>query len=824
MPPPAPSATPAAIEPPYLGLAAYGEGDAGRFYGRSRAIEMVIANVLAGRVTVLYGPSGVGKSSLLHAGVAHRLQTMRRPSPVVVIDDWEQERTGQLAAAIQAAATSDAAGDAASDGPAPALGDALQSLRDSRRPPLLVILDRFEDYLRRLSAGATAPFAEALAASVSTREVLVRVLIAVREDHLADLDRLGGVIPDLFANVLRLDPLSRVEAREAITGPVTGYNERLRRAGRPERVTLEPGDDATPGLAETVLGQLQELSAATAGRGPSGAGDSSPDPAGEAAAIEPAFLSLTMRRLWDADIGEAGTGTLRVATLDRLGGAAQIFETHLDATMAALPVAEQSLAADLLRLMVTRSGAVQRYSAADLADVAQRDPVAVEALLEKLSHEPARLLRPIVISDGSGGASRTEYELAHQVLARPALEWRSRFTDARLERRTRRLLSTVVTVTAIAIALAGYVALSGPLSRLELDTVAARFSVRGAQPPDRDIVLVTLDDAEHSQVYGSGPVGSDRPVFARALRAIASAGPRAIACDIFFPVGYGSRRQNGQLTAAVMSVAAPLVLATNDIDSRGQTQLIGAGVKKLSNTPYPAAGWAGFPIGAAGAGAIYSTMERSFALQSTPGQTAVPLDTLAVATAHAAGLAASTIARLPATAWIDFRGGAGTFPSVALGEVLAGDPAALERLHDRIVVLGDISRRGSDSAHQTIAPGDSVMSGTQIQADAISTALRGFPLRDAGSGIDVALIVLLGLVPLAAVLAPGSGAPIAGAARCALAVAGAAVLFGVGAQLAFDAGKVIDVVFPLASLVLAGAGVLVLALLRRDAHGTRDLV
>ena len=63
-------------ESPYKGLASFedSELDALLFFGREREIAAVAANVLANRLTVLYGPSGVGKSSLLGAGVARRLR------------------------------------------------------------------------------------------------------------------------------------------------------------------------------------------------------------------------------------------------------------------------------------------------------------------------------------------------------------------------------------------------------------------------------------------------------------------------------------------------------------------------------------------------------------------------------------------------------------------------------------------------------------------------------------------------------------------------------------------------------------------------------
>ena len=63
-------------ESPFKGLAYFGDSqyDVLLFFGRERESEVVAANLMASRLTVLYGPSGVGKSSLLRAGVAQRLR------------------------------------------------------------------------------------------------------------------------------------------------------------------------------------------------------------------------------------------------------------------------------------------------------------------------------------------------------------------------------------------------------------------------------------------------------------------------------------------------------------------------------------------------------------------------------------------------------------------------------------------------------------------------------------------------------------------------------------------------------------------------------
>src|SRR5438552_7864952 len=86
---------------PYKGLAAFDatDLDALLFFGREQETEIVVANTLASRLTVLYGPSGVGKSSLLRAGVVRSLRTLSETEPLAVayLSSW----SGDPVAAIE---------------------------------------------------------------------------------------------------------------------------------------------------------------------------------------------------------------------------------------------------------------------------------------------------------------------------------------------------------------------------------------------------------------------------------------------------------------------------------------------------------------------------------------------------------------------------------------------------------------------------------------------------------------------------------------------------------------------------------------------------
>src|SRR3954447_24577199 len=218
--------------PPYKGLAAFEDSDADAllFFGRQRESEVIAANLIASRITVLYGPSGVGKSSVLRAGVAHRLR-QEREAEVIVFATW----TGDPVAALVEVA----------DGRGRNLADALADAADRAGGDLYLILDQFEELFLYHKGGGE--FAQQLARVLRRGGLRVNVLIGMREDALARLDALKASIPNLLANRLRLERLDRTAGTAAIVGPLARYNELV---APDERVEIEPQ------LREAILDQV----------------------------------------------------------------------------------------------------------------------------------------------------------------------------------------------------------------------------------------------------------------------------------------------------------------------------------------------------------------------------------------------------------------------------------------------------------------------------------------------------------------------------------------------------------------------------------------
>jgi WD40 repeat protein len=404
---------------PYQGLIPYGERDAPFFFGREKEARLITANLFASPLTLLYGASGVGKSSVLRAGVAHQLRT-REDLLIVVFNSWQGNPGNDLIQAIsdQIKIADQGAWERikgqVSRNREMALNDYLAICADELQRRLMIILDQFEEYF--LYHPVEDSFATAFSKAITSPKLPVSFLISIREDFYAKLDRFEGRIPSLYDNYFRIEHLDRHAARTAIEKPIAEYNRRYASDGL---FTLEPD------LVGAVLAQVEtgQVIIGEAGRGVvEGARHSDAE-----ARIETPFLQLVMMRLWDTEVA-AGSHRLRLETLTKLGGAANIVRTHLDAVVSKLSPREQEIAASIFHYLVTPSGTKVAYTAADLAGSAELEEAEVVEVLERLTHGDVRILRPVDPTRERPGVPR--YEIFHDVLAPAILAWRTNYAQA----------------------------------------------------------------------------------------------------------------------------------------------------------------------------------------------------------------------------------------------------------------------------------------------------------------------------------------------------------------------------------------------------------
>lgn len=815
---------------PYVGLDYFVEEDAGFFFGRDAERKRIIGNLQASRLTLLYAESGVGKSSLLRAGVSARLRQLAARSVAergsaryfpVVFSTWRGNSIPAVIAALEAAARLVLREGTEFTVRRDSLEHAVEDVVAAADATPLLILDQFEEhflYEPRDEEG----FDDELARCLNRRDLRANVLISVREDAYSLLgNRFKARIPNVYGNYLHLDFLDTQAARQAVLGPVETFNRQLAAGTPPFEVEAA--------LVDEVLDEVR--------RGRVTIGDGAAPDVGRTgpARVETAYLQLVMKRLWDEEVA-AGSRRLRLETLRRLGGASTIVRAHLDDVLAKLPADQRDAAAAAFRFLVTSGGRKIALSPEELSEFSEAPAARLEPALQHLEHE--RILRPIPSPEPNGVARS---EIYHDVLAPAILDWRRRHVEdqrraeterrlsqareraRRLEVRNRRLTAAVLGLVAIAVALALYLWNPGPVERAELRTVDARFSVRGATSPDPGLVLVEVDDETLARLDRERIGQLSRPTYARMLDLLRRADPEVIALDVIFE-GSSDPRGDLALLKAIRATHDRLVLpfrsfaivAANGRQRVRADLLARPGVVEAT----------GVRTGFAGVPEDRDDRNRRADYQVITTRD-IYVDTFAFAAADVARGGALRPEEMPAasgrafgdqserTTWIDFRGPPGTVRHVSAVKVLDGRlPPATFR--DKRVVVG-VTASGNNDVHETPLGGDRGMPGPELQANAMDTMLRGAPLRDAPGLVDILAIIVLAAVPAAAMLLRRRAVAIA-------VIVGTASLYLALAQIAFAADRIIAVVAPLAGLVVASLGAAALTGargLQRRAHARR---
>ena len=414
---------------PYIGLSYYTEADAEWFFGRDRERDTIVDNLRTARLTVFYAPSGVGKSSLLRAGVMPELRALanhRRTQAdltgylPVVFSSWKDDPVEDLVRAV-GRTLEPILGPNAQVELTGGLACAIAQAAACANAELLIILDQFEEYLLyRTHEPPGRRFVDELAACVNNPKLDANFLIGIREDAYPALgDLFAGRLANVYGNYFQLEHLDRDAARTAIVQPIAHFNELH---------PSEPPVEIEPQLVERVLDEVRteealgDRSSQAAGGGDNGARARRDE-------VEAPYLQLVMSRLWE-HTRQRRSGVLRLAALEELGGAGEIVRTHLDGALDALAPQDYDTALELFRYLVTPSGNKIVFAAADLAELVDRPYDRVAGLLVDLAGEGKRIVRHVPPPAGrSTPADR--YELFHDVLAPAIVDWRRRALERR---------------------------------------------------------------------------------------------------------------------------------------------------------------------------------------------------------------------------------------------------------------------------------------------------------------------------------------------------------------------------------------------------------
>jgi hypothetical protein len=439
--------------PPYLGSRPFErtEQDRRRFFGRDRETEELSALILSHNLVLVYAASGVGKSSLLDAGVV----------PDLVEEGFEVLPRGRIGILFPI--------DEALDGDAnPYVINLLCSL--SPEADVRSMLDwPLADYLRRLprqpgSAGRVMVIDQAeelftftpkdwqvrqRGFFVALRDALrddpdLRIVIVAREDYLARFDDLAPILPDGMRVRLRIEALRRDAALQAVKGPLAGTGRRF--------------DD---GVAEQLIGDLSKTKIAMT----SGTREE-PGPH-----VEPVQLQIVCSALWNKVPDD-----VEVITEEHLHAFGDVEETL--ERFYADTVHDCVSATQYDRERLVRWFGDKLITPSDTRGQVFQGPLTTEGLPNHVVAflESRHLLR------ADERASGRWYELAHDRLIRPIRTvnegWDRTFAAARARRQARRRIARWAAATVGAAVVVGGVATALSVQAHRRDVELAKTSAR----------------------------------------------------------------------------------------------------------------------------------------------------------------------------------------------------------------------------------------------------------------------------------------------------------------------------------------------------------
>ena len=269
------------------------------------------------------------------------------------------------------------------------------------------------------------------------------------------------------------------------------------------------------------------------------------------------------------------------------------------------------------------------------------------------------------------------------------------------------------------------------VQRVEGRTLDARFSAAPVRSPDSRILLVVVDDATLAADSTSLPAKADE--FGRLLDRVFQAGASGVAIDFLLPESWSRSYPFAQF---VMRHADRLTLAALSTP----TGVIGpeciTGVTAISLGPVRAASLFGFVNTDPDPDGVHRSARTRYI--DTSGGARPSLAARAASTLSSAG---DLLVGAGSRFWIDHTVDRSRFARLSWNELAGTLEADPQRFRDRLVLVGG---QFAGSGDETLVPGRDAgpVPGVVLQALALDTILKGFPLRDLSPYVSFALATI----------------------------------------------------------------------------------
>ena len=346
------------IKVPFKFLDPYTKEDKNIFFGRENETEDIFRKLYSGKLMLVYGKSGTGKSSIINCGLISKIP---QEDIFTINIRCGKKAYSNFISGIKKYSK------AKLDNPV----EILEDIFYENSKPITLIFDQFEEIFILSDEEEREKLARELNEILKSR-LKINIILVIREEYFANLTEFEALIPGLYKNRTRIERMSKSAAKEVIIEPCKVCN-----------VGIEDG------LADKIIEQL----------------------IWQSGGLELTWLQILMDKLYKiASDRDPENPVIKHDDLTKLGRMGNVLSDFLDEQLRLMPNGD--LGEAVLKSMISTDGTKKQVNLTDISDTLQTTGhVSDQRIIEEILRHFINV-RIITDKDEQG-----YYELRHDGIA-----------------------------------------------------------------------------------------------------------------------------------------------------------------------------------------------------------------------------------------------------------------------------------------------------------------------------------------------------------------------------------------------------------------------